>query len=203
MAEWIQEIIDTLGYPGLAFLSFLETVFPPIPSEVIGPLAGFATVRGELTLIGVVIASMIGFLLGVLPLYLLGRFVGEARIKAWADKYGRWIGISARDIEKADQWFDKHGGKIVIASHLLPGIRTLISIPAGIARMNVFKFLLYTAIGKGLWTLLMVYLGRQLGKNYEVIGRYLTPISTIVIALIVVAIVVFIIRRRQQTAREV
>lgn len=200
MTEWINSVIQNLGYLGLAFLSFLETLVPPIPSEVVGPLAGLSVSQGSMTFIGALLASMIGFLAGVMPLYAIGRFVSEERLRRWTDKHGRWFGMSGEDIDKACRWFNDHGSKVVIISHLAPGIRSLISVPAGLAAMNVFKFLLYTAIGKGLWTVLMIYLGTVLGDNYEVIGRYLGPISYLIIGGIIVGIVVFVVRRRREQA---
>jgi membrane protein DedA with SNARE-associated domain len=200
MTEWITSVIDNLGYAGLAFLSFLETLVPPIPSEVVGPLAGMTVSQGGMTFVGALLASMTGFLAGVMPLYAIGRFVTEDRLRGWADRHGRWLGLSGDDIDRACAWFNRHGSKVVIISHLAPGIRSLISVPAGLAGMNVFKFLLFTAIGKGLWTMLMIYLGTVLGDNYEAIGRFLGPISYVIIGAVVASIIFFIVRRRQQAA---
>lgn len=198
MIEWIQDVIGTLGYPGITALMFLENVFPPIPSEVIMTFAGFTTVRGELSFVGVVIAGTLGSVLSTLPLYYLGWVVGEDRLKRWADQYGKWLMISGRDIERARIWFDRHGSKAVFFCRLVPGIRSLISIPAGIAKMNPVTFLLYSALGTGLWTGFLTYMGRLLGENYAQIEHYLDPISYAILGSAVVGFVMWIRKRKRR-----
>lgn len=197
MRTWIESIVSELGYIGISLLMFLENVFPPIPSELIMPLAGFTTVQGKLSFIGVVLAGTIGSVMGALPLYYLGRLVGEQRLKAWAEKYGKWLMISAQDIGKADDWFDRHSGKAVFFCRCIPGIRSLISIPAGVAHMHVMPFLLYTALGTSLWTALLAYLGRLLGKNYEQVSTYLGPVAYVVFGIIALAAITWIIQRKR------
>ncbi len=196
MFDWIQQTMTTLGYPGVALLMFLENVFPPIPSELIMPFAGFSAARGELSFVGVVIAGAVGSLLGQLPLYYLGRWAHEDRLVAWADRYGKWLALSGNDIRKADDWFDKHGNKAVFLARLVPGIRSLISIPAGMSEMPLSTFWLYSALGTTLWVLLLTALGGVLGQNYTLIDTYLGPVSLVVLGGLLVAAIVWILRRR-------
>lgn len=152
MAKWIMDMVTATGYLGIVVLMFVENVFPPIPSELIMPLAGYMATQGTLAFIGVVIAGTLGSVLGALPLYYLGRKVGEERVKTFADTYGRWLTVSRKDIEQAKGWFDRHGGMAVLICRLVPGVRSLISIPAGVDRMSIMSFLIYTVIGTSLRT---------------------------------------------------
>lgn len=173
MATWVISTIESTGYLGIALLMFLENVFPPIPSEVIMPVAGFMVTERKLSFTGVVLAGTAGSLLGALPPYYLGRLIGENRVKRLADRYGRWLTVSRQDIERAKVWFDKHGGQAVLICRVVPAIRSIISIPAGMERMNLGLFLTYTAIGSAIWTTLLTYLGYFLGKEFEAVGKYL------------------------------
>lgn len=197
MTGWIEHMMNSMGYFGIALLMFLENVFPPLPSELIMPYAGFAAARGELSLIGVTLAGAVGSLVGQLPLYYLGKIVGKERLKRWADRHGQWLTLSGEDIEKANGWFDRHGGKAVLLGRVVPGVRSLISIPAGFAHMNLPLFLLYSGIGTTIWAGLLAYLGSLLGRNYETVGRYLGPATYVVLGLLVVVAAMQIVRRRK------
>lgn len=197
MLEWIQHTMTSLGYPGVALLMFLENIFPPIPSELIMPLAGFTAGRGDLSFVGVVLAGALGSLLGQLPLYYLGRWVGEDKLVGWADRYGKWLTVSGSDIKKADDWFDKHGHKTVFFARLVPGLRSLISIPAGLSEMHLPTFLIYSALGTGLWALLLAALGGLLGENYEAVDTYLGPVAFVVLGGLTLWAVVWVVRRRR------
>ena len=197
MADWIIHTIESTGYFGIVFLMFLENVFPPIPSEIIMPLAGFIVSRGEQTFLGVVISGTIGSVLGALPLYYAGYFIGEPRVERFVDKFGRWLTISRKDLERARNWFDRHGRTAVLLCRLVPGIRSLISIPAGIKRMPIISFLCYTAIGAGFWTFILTYAGYVLGAKFEQVEKYLNPISYGVLF-----VVVFIYVKRVLATRE-
>ena len=190
--------MSTLGYPGVALLMFLENLFPPIPSELIMPLAGFTAGRGELSFAWVVVAGSLGSLLGQLPLYYLGRLVGEEKLVRWADRYGKWLTLSGDDIRKADDWFDKHGTKAVFFARLIPGLRSLISVPAGISEMPMPKFLLYSAVGTTLWVVILTALGGLLGRNYDAVDTYLGPVAFVVVGGLAVFAVFWIVRRRQR-----
>ena len=196
MVEWVTNLVRAGGYWGIALLMFLENVFPPIPSEVIMPLGGFVAGRGELSFWGVVLAGTVGSVLGQLPLYYLGYAVGEDWVKRLADKYGKWLTVSGDDVGKAVGWFDRHGGKAVLLCRFVPGVRTLISLPAGIQRMNLAKFLAYSAVGMGAWAAVLAYLGRLLGANYARVSDYVGPAGYVVFGLIAVALVGWVIYRK-------
>ena len=185
MASWVMQMMSATGYVGLVLLMVLENVFPPIPSEVIMPLAGFMATQDRLSLLGVIVAGTLGSALGALPLYYVGRKIGEERLKGFADRHGRWLTLSREDLDSAKQWFDRHGGLAVFLCRLVPGVRSLISIPAGIEGMPLAPFLLYTTIGAGLWTALLTLAGYGLGANFRQVERYLDPASYVVLALIV------------------
>lgn len=150
--------ISSAGYGGILLLMFIENVFPPIPSELIMPLAGFMVAQDKLTFIGTTLAGMAGSVLGALPLYYAGKKLGEERVKRLADRYGRWLTLSRQDIERASRWFHRHGGATVFVCRLIPGVRSFISVPAGIVGMNFLQFLAYTSIGTALWAALLAYL---------------------------------------------
>lgn len=200
--EWIQQLMTSLGYPGVALLMFLENVFPPIPSELVMPLAGFTAGTGELSFVGVVIAGALGSLVGQLPLYYLGRWVGEKKLVAWADRYGKWLTISGDEVKRADDWFDRHGPKAVFFARLVPGLRSLISIPAGLSEMQLVPFLLYSALGTSLWALLLAGAGALLGENYQAVDTYLGPIGLVILGAVLIAAVVWVLRRRSKHHRK-
>jgi len=205
LGEWILQVMSELGYVGIVLLMFLENVFPPIPSELIMPAAGFAAARGELSLVGVIAAGSLGSVLGAIVLYALGRLVHEQRLIALTDRYGKWLLVSSDDIRKADDWFDRHGKKIVFFGRLIPAIRSLLSIPAGMSGMPFGQFLLYTSLGTTLWSGLLALAGYQLGNNYEAIEVWIAPISKAVVLICFSLLVWFVIKRireRQQKHAE-
>lgn len=196
MLSWVEGVMNSLGYAGVVFLMFIENVFPPIPSEVVMPLAGYAAARGELSFVGVVLAGMVGSVVGALPLYYLGYAVGEERLATWADKHGKWLTLSGDDVRKSGSWFAKYQGAAVFFARLVPGVRSLISIPAGVAKMNLLVFLAYTAVGTGLWAFLLAFLGQVLGQNYEQVSVYLGPISKIVVAGVIAWALGWVLKRK-------
>ncbi|MBE9181515.1 DedA family protein [Oculatella sp. LEGE 06141] len=198
MAEWITGIINALGYVGIGFLMFLENLFPPIPSELIMPLAGFTVARGSMNFGLVLLAGVAGTMLGALPWYFAGRVLGGDRLKRWADRYGKWLGISSEDIQKSITWFRKHGSKAVFLGRLVPGIRTLISIPAGTCDMAFVPFLLYSTLGTLAWVTLLTYAGFALGHNYVLVEEYVGPLSKIVLAIVLVIFIVVVAQRRRR-----
>ncbi|MDN5869160.1 MAG: DedA family protein [Nitrococcus sp.] len=183
----ISDIVSEMGYIGIALLMFLENIFPPIPSEIIMPLAGFTAARGELSLVGVILAGSAGSLLGVLPWYVVARWLGEERLKAWADRHGRWLTVSSGEIDKALEWFDRHGGKMVFFGRLVPTIRTLISVPAGFACMNLPRFLIYSTAGTLIWSGLLAWAGYLLQDHYQKVADYISPLATAILVIIVLA----------------
>lgn len=179
-------LIESAGYFGIVFLMFVENVFPPIPSEFIMPLAGFMAGEDKFSLFGVIVAGTLGSVLGALPLYYLGAKLGEERLKKFAERHGRWLTLSPADIDRADDWFDRHGAKAVLLCRLVPGIRSFISIPAGFNRMNLVSFLFFTALGSAVWTSLLAYAGYILKTNFRQVGEYLDVATYIVFGSVIV-----------------
>ncbi|NJM69791.1 MAG: DedA family protein [Scytonema sp. RU_4_4] len=204
MLEWITDTINYMGYWGIALLMFVENLFPPIPSELIMPLAGF-TARAtpdKLNVIGVFFAGLLGSVFGALIWYYPGRLLGERRLQAWADRYGKWLTISSRDITKAKHWFDRQGGKAVCIGRLVPGIRTLISVPAGMSHMHLLPFLIYSTLGSAIWVGLLTYSGYALGGQYKLVDEYLAPVSKIVLVVLILIFVVWVMKRKQKNRRK-
>jgi len=182
-------MIEDMSYLGIALLMFLENVFPPLPSEVIMPLAGYTASEGTLSLPGVLIAGTAGTLGGACFWYIVARTLGHERIKRWARRHGRWITLSPKQIEDLEQRFQRLSRWAIPLGHLVPGIRTLISIPAGIFRMDPGRFLFLTALGAGVWTSALGVAGYVLGSKFDEIDRYLGPASTAIMAAILIAYV--------------
>jgi membrane protein DedA with SNARE-associated domain len=209
MSEWMSHtvvnIMNTLGYGGIALLMFLENLFPPIPSELIMPLAGFTVAQGNLDFTLAVIAGVVGTMVGALPWYYLGRLVGEDRLRRLANRYGRWLALSGDDIDKANGWFSRHGGLAVLLCRLVPGVRTLISLPAGINAMPLLPFLVYSTIGTTAWIIILTSLGYFLGEHYDRVDQYLGPWSKIILLSLATIFGIWVFRRlqTQKTAQKV
>lgn len=206
MDEWITNFINSLGdsswgYLGIGLMMFLENLFPPIPSELIMPLAGFLVFKGKMDFTLAVLSGTIGTVLGALPWYYAGKLISEKRLKGWADRYGKWAGISGQDIDKANHWFNRHGTKAVLFCRLVPGVRTLISLPAGINAMPLIQFLVYSTIGTALWTTFLTALGYLAGQNYPLVDKYLGPVSKFVILGIGAAFGIWLFLKIQQKRR--
>ncbi|SPJ24938.1 DedA family protein [Palleronia abyssalis] len=191
MFDWISGTIEAMGYFGIAFLMFAENVFPPIPSELIMPLAGFNAARGDMTFWGVLIAGSIGSLAGAVLWYWIGLKIGQRRIRKLAAKHGRWLTVSPDEFDQAQGWFDRHGGMAVFFGRLLPTVRTFISVPAGLVPMPLPRFLAYTSAGTLIWTAFLTASGYFLESQYERVQAWLNPVSTAV----VVGLVAFYIWR--------
>lgn len=195
LTEWATEVITRLGYVGIAALTALENIIPPIPSEVILPLAGFEAGRGEFFFPFVLLAATFGSLLGALVLYALGAKVGEHRLRRFIARYGRYALIEVNDLDLAMGWFELHGNKAVLLGRLVPGVRSLVSIPAGMSNMSMPRFLVLTAIGSGAWNTLLVGLGYILGEEWHRVEEYSQPIEYGALA-IMLAIGIFWFYRR-------
>ena len=195
MLEFIINIVNTLGHWGIALLMALENLIPPIPSELIMPLAGFTVSKGEMNFVMVVVAGTIGSVLGATPWYFLGRYWGLKRTKAIADRYGKWLAVSGKDIEKAKVWFDRRGYIATGLGRLIPGIRTYISLPAGISKMPLLPFLFYSTLGSAFWVSLLTGAGYLLGANYERVGTYLKPFSIVVLIVVLSTAIYWVIKR--------
>ncbi|WGS73226.1 DedA family protein [Pseudanabaena galeata CCNP1313] len=204
MQEWITNTMNSLGYLGIGLLMFLENLFPPIPSELIMPLAGYTATfpNTQIQVIPAIAAGVIGTILGAIPWYYAGLILGQQRLQLLAGRYGKWIGISGEDIEKSVNWFQKHGTKAVLFGRLVPGIRTLISIPAGISKMSVVPFFLYSTIGTIVWVTFLTYAGYFLGKNYKLVEDYIDVITKVIVFGVLLAIAAFIGYRLWKRSRK-
>jgi len=179
------------GYGAIFAAMFLENLFPPIPSELIMPLGGFYVQQGKLALIPVVLAGLLGTVLGALPWYGIGRLVNEERIERWLERHGRWIGISPQELHRSRNWFNRHGTALVFWGRLIPGIRTLISVPAGIEMMPFVPFLIWTTAGSLIWTLLLTMAGLLLGESYSNVEVWIEPVAKVIKVLLVAAVLGF------------
>lgn len=194
MADWVFSIVDRLGAAGVGFLIFLENVIPPIPSELILPLAGFRARVGAVDPFWVWPAATAGSVLGALVLYGVGAWLGYERLHQLAGK--KWFVLSSqKDLEKGYALFEKHGGKIVLLARCVPLIRSLVSIPAGLARMPLWRFTVLTAIGSAVWNGLFIGLGWMLGENWDQVEGYVDPVSKVMLVLGVLVVVWLVVRR--------
>ncbi|NJL79101.1 MAG: DedA family protein [Richelia sp. SM2_1_7] len=198
MLDWITNIISSLGYVGIALLMFLENLFPPIPSELIMPLAGFTVTQGKLDLQIVILAGTLGSVLGALLWYYVGKVVSEARLRNWINKHGKWLTLSTSDIDKSKRWMRQYGKFVIFFGRLIPGIRTFISVPAGLDKMPLIPFILYSFAGSLLWTAILAYAGFILGNNYQLVEKYVGLLSGIIIAAIIIFLIISFIRRQSR-----
>lgn len=185
MTDWIIQTISQWGYAGIFAVMLAESIFPPIPSELIIPFAGFAAANGDLNFFGVLIAATVGAVVGMLPWYYAGRLFGLERVRRLADRFGRVMTLNAEEIDVAVNWFHRFGPIIVLFGRLMPLIRTLISIPAGLARMSLPVFLLASTSGALIWNIILTTAGYLLHEHYELVEVILDPLSYVVLALVV------------------
>ena len=189
MSDWIINLIEQSGYLGVAFLMFLETVFPPIPSEVIMSVAGLQAAKGTLSLPIVIAAGTAGAMLGNYFWYLAARVIGIDRFKPLIDRWGRWLTIDWHEVERAEKLFGKYGSAFVFFGRMLPTMRSLISIPAGLLRMRLWTFVVWSTIGTAGWTAVLATAGWVLGRNFHRVDDYVGPVSMAVILVIIAAYV--------------
>lgn len=190
MSGWITDTITLFGYLGIFLLMLVESIFPPIPSELIIPFAGFSAAAGNLNVVAVILAATAGSLVGAAPWYIVARLIGLERIRWLADRYGRWFTLNAAEIDTASAWFVRWGRIIVMAGRLLPIIRTLISVPAGLAKMPVGLFVAFSALGMLLWNTVLVTAGYLLHEHYHLVEKWIDPL-TYVVLIGVVALYLF------------
>lgn len=186
-ASWATDVIESLGYWGLAFLVALENVFPPIPSEIVLPMAGFLTGDGRMNFFLAVFAATVGSVAGALILYAAGYWFGERRVRSMIRRWGKWLGFKESDVDKANGWFDRYGGIAVMLCRVVPIVRSLISIPAGLRKMPMAKFVLYTAMGSLVWNTVLISAGWMLGDNWEEVEQYVGILQYLVIAAVLIA----------------
>ncbi|WIM68375.1 DedA family protein [Corynebacterium breve] len=190
IVDWVVGLMEILGAPGVGIAILLENLFPPIPSEVVLPLAGFTVAQGSLQMLPTFIWATAGSVVGAYVLYGVGAWLGAERLRRIAD--WMWL-VEPEDVDKALHWFDKYGAASVFFGRLIPGVRSLISIPAGIDRMNLVTFGLWTLVGSSLWNALLLYLGFILGDQYTKVADYVDQYSNVVYVIIAVALVAFFI----------
>jgi len=189
---WVESIISTMGYPGLYLVMFLENVFPPIPSEVVLPLAGSLTLTGKFSIPMITIVGMLGSLTGAFLFYGLGKWLGEPRVRLLMAKFGKYALLSTDDLDRSLEWFEKYDDWVIFFSRMVPIVRSLISIPAGIASMNFAKFSFYTILGTALWSFVLSFGGRLLGEQWPLIADYINTYQNVVLVLVVICVVIFI-----------
>ncbi|MDJ0390167.1 DedA family protein [Roseomonas sp. E05] len=182
MIEWITQTVGSAGAPGVFFLMFLENLFPPIPSELIMPLAGFAAAEGRMSLLTAVLSGTAGSLLGNGLWYEVARAVGSRRIRPLVDRHGRWFGVSGQDMDRAERTLRRYGPVALFFGRMLPAIRTLISIPAGLVEIPRYVFYLWTCIGSALWVMLLTGAGYLLREQYRKVEAFIEPLSYVVVA---------------------
>ena len=190
VATWILGIISSMHYAGIVLLMAIESACIPLPSEIIMPFAGFLVSKGEMTLLGIALAGAIGCVVGSIPAYYVGMFGG----RPLAERFGKYVLISKDDLDMADRWFKNHGEIIIFVARLLPAVRTFIAFPAGVARMNMPKFIIYTFVGSFIWCWALGYVGMKAGENWESLGKYFHEFHYVIIVAGVIFVVWYVRR---------
>ncbi|MFM7675211.1 MAG: DedA family protein [Synechococcus sp.] len=192
----ISRAVDTnplLGYLVIAAVMLLENVIPPIPSEVVMPLAGFLVHQGKLQLIPAVLAGLVGTVLGAWFWYGIGRMVNEEHLERWLSRHGRWLGLQPQDLARSRRWFNRHGAAVVFWGRLIPGIRTLVSVPAGMELMPQRSFLAWTTAGSLLWVLILTLIGNLLGEGYKRVALWVEPFADLIKVMLLLAVAAAIV----------
>ena len=209
LATWVQDVINQFGYFGVALLVVIENVFPPIPSEIVLPFAGFVAQQGagvaesDTSVIGMMIAATIGSVVGALILYFVSAAIGPDRLRAFVEKFGKWFGVKSSDLLRAEAWFDRRSSLAVLVGRCVPLIRSIVSIPAGFRRMKLSSFVVLTALGSAVWNIALIGAGAVLKDQWDRVGDYVGVFQWVVILAIVVFIVRFVIslvKRRRTSA---
>lgn len=203
VAAWIQELIAAIGYPGIVIVMAIENIFPPIPSELVLPFAGALSAKGEMNFWAAVAAGTVGSLIGAIVLYAVGYFAREAGVRTLVARYGKFLFISEKDLDRAAEWFERYGEAIIFFGRLIPLVRSIISVPAGYTRMNPARFIIYTILGTTVWNLILAYAGRLLGENWEKILAFMDTYQYATLAVLVLLAMSFltwrIVKRRQSS----
>lgn len=195
--EWIISIMEQLGYWGIVLLMFLDNIFPPIPSEIIMPSAGYAASQGQLLLLGVIIAGCIGSLSAAAVLYWIGYKCNHDHLFRLIDRYGKYLFLKSDDIQKSLHWFEHYGHRIVFFGRMIPAIRSLISIPAGMSHMPFWKFMFYSSLGTLIWTTFLACVGFYFGENQALMHQIFSQVGDIIM-VILLAVVIWIFYRKHQ-----
>ena len=206
LANWVQDVINQFGYIGVALLVVIENVFPPIPSEIVLPFAGFVAqqsattdalnaAQSDTSVVGMMIAATIGSVIGALILYAIAAAIGPERLRAFVERFGRWFGVKPSDLVRAEAWFDQRSVVAVLVGRCVPLIRSIVSIPAGFRRMKLTSFVVLTAIGSAVWNIALIGTGAVLGDQWERVGEYVGVFQWFVIGAILILLVRFILTR--------
>jgi membrane protein DedA with SNARE-associated domain len=204
LTEWVRNVVEAAHYPGVTAMIALENIFPPIPSELVLPLGGFLAAQGDfpgppvLAVPLTIVAATIGSLIGAIVLYAFGAIVSEARVRAFLRRYGRYLLLSEDDYNRAERWFTDHGQQAVFIGRCIPGIRSLISIPAGVERMPIPQFLVLSAAGSAIWNTALISAGAALGDQWDRASEYVDVFTYATIAVIGGAIVWFVVKRLRE-----
>ena len=209
LANWVQDVINQFGYFGVALLVVIENIFPPIPSEIVLPFAGFVAQQGsagvaqsDTSVIGMMIAATIGSVVGALILYVISSAISPERLRAFVQRFGRWFGVKQTDLLRAEAWFDRRSFVAVLVGRCVPLIRSIVSIPAGFRRMKLTSFILLTAVGSAVWNIALIGAGALLGDQWERVGDYVGVFQWLVIAATLVLLVRFVYSKLQNRRRQ-
>ncbi len=215
LANWVQDVINQFGYFGVALLVVIENVFPPIPSEIVLPFAGFVAQQGastvnaaadaaqsDTTVVGMMIAATVGSVVGALILYFVSAAIGPERLRAFVERFGKWFGVKSTDLVRAEAWFDRRSTAAVLVGRCVPLIRSIVSIPAGFRRMKLTSFVVLTAIGSAVWNIALIGAGAVLGDQWERVGEYVGIFQWLVIGAILVLLVRFVVSRVKNRQRQ-
>jgi membrane protein DedA with SNARE-associated domain len=194
LASWVQDVIEQLGYLGVALLVVAENVFPPIPSEIVLPFAGFVARRGSDSVVIMILAATVGSVAGALIMYWIAAVIGDDRLHAFTRRFGKWVQIRESDLTKAEEWFDRHAMAAVLVGRCVPLIRSVVSIPAGFRRMKLVPYMLYTFLGSLVWNIALVGAGALLGDNWERVGSYVGVFQWAVVAIVIAVFARFALR---------
>jgi membrane protein DedA with SNARE-associated domain len=201
MVDWATGIIDSIGLVGVALLIALESIFPPIPSELVLLLTGFNVQTGRFPLVPAVLLATVGSVIGAWVLYGLGAWIRGERLERFLARVGRWIGLTAEDVATGFEWFDRHGGKVVFFGRLIPVVRSVVSIPAGCERMPFWIFTLLTAAGSLLWNTVWIVVGDLLGAQWQKAEEWHGAVNYVVMAALVVGAVYLVVKARRRNRR--
>lgn len=201
LATWVQDVIEQLGYLGVALLVVLENVFPPIPSEIVLPFAGFVAQQGSESVVLMILAATVGSVIGALIMYWIAAIIGDERLHAFTRRFGKWMQIREADLTRAEEWFDRHAMSAVLVGRCVPLIRSVVSIPAGFRRMKLIPYIAYTFLGSLVWNIALVGAGAVLGENWERVEPVVATFQWIVIVVILAGIarLAYVVVQRRRT----
>ena len=201
LATWVQDVIEQLGYLGVALLVVLENIFPPIPSEIVLPFAGFVAQRGSDSVVLMILAATVGSVIGALIMYWIAAVIGDDRLHAFTRRFGKWVQIREADLTRAEEWFDRHAMSAVLVGRCVPLIRSVVSIPAGFRRMKLIPYIAYTFLGSLVWNIALVGAGAVLGETWERVEPVVATFQWIVIVVILAGIarLAYVVYQRRRT----